>query len=105
MAMPTNQAKIEYALSMVRGELQRAEAKHGLALSSPHEGSSVIREEFEELWEHVRADTGRTLGASEEAAQVAAMAIKYMINFDPRLSGPSSPEIYTQYKAVNDGSI
>jgi len=82
----SNQAKIEQALAMVRAELQRADEKHGLKFASPHEGHSVIREELDpELWAHVCGDTGRTIAAGREAAQVAAMAIKYMINFDPRL--------------------
>lgn len=84
--MPSRQEQIEAALAFVRDELMRAEAKHGLKFASPHEGHSVIREELEELWEHVRADTGRTPKAGREASQVAAMAIKYMINFDPWLS-------------------
>jgi hypothetical protein len=84
---PTSWSKIEQAISLVRVELAHAEEKHGLMLTSPHEGHSVIREELDkELWEHVCADTGRTVEAGKEACQVAAMAIKYMINFDPRLS-------------------
>lgn len=86
MSSLSSQAKIEEAIAMVRAELSRAEAKHGLIFASPHEAMSVIREELDvELWEHVVADTGRTADASKEACQVAAMAIKYMINFDPRL--------------------
>lgn len=86
--MPYDQAKIEQALSFVRDELARADAKHGLAFASPHEGISVIREELDpELWDHVCADTGRTVEAGKEATQVAAMAVKYMLNFDPRLNG------------------
>jgi hypothetical protein len=85
--MPTTQAKIEYALSLVRAALTHAEQKHGLEFASPHEGHSVIREELEELWDHVKADTGYTLDASEEASHIAAMAVKYMINFDPRMRG------------------
>lgn len=80
-------AKIEEAVKIVRRELYRAQAKHGLQFASPHEAMSVLREELDvELWEHVCADTGRTIEAGQEASQVAAMAIKYMINFDPRLA-------------------
>jgi hypothetical protein len=82
----SNQEKIEYAISLIRAELARAEAKHGLVMASPHEGNSIIREEYEELWEHVRANTGRTTEAGEEACQIGAMAVKYMINFDPRIN-------------------
>lgn len=85
--MLTLEAKIEEAIKIVRTELYRAEKKHGLKFASPHEAMSVIREELDvELWEHVCADTGRTVEAANEASQVAAMAIKYMINFDPRLN-------------------
>jgi hypothetical protein len=77
---------IEEALRIVKTELHRAGAKHGLTFASPHEAMSVLREELDvELWEHVCHDTGRTIEAANEASQVAAMAIKYMINFDPRL--------------------
>ncbi len=79
--------QIDKALQLVYAELLRAEKKHGLVFASPHEGHSVIREELDpELWSHVCGDTGRTVGAGKEACQVAAMAIKYMINFDPRLN-------------------
>lgn len=71
---------------VVREALMYAERKHGLMFASPHEAHSVIEEEYEELWEHVRADTGRTSDAGEEASHLAAMAVKYMINFDPRFN-------------------
>lgn len=79
--------QIEWCLAQVRAEMMRAEEKHGLDFASPHEAMSVIREELDvELWEHVCKDTGRTEEAGKEACQVAAMAIKYMINFDPRVA-------------------
>lgn len=59
--------------------LDAAMAKHK-SMNSPHEGHSVIREEFEELWEHVRADTGRTRAARKEAMQVAAMGLRYVLD-------------------------
>lgn len=58
-------------------EVFAASDKHG-PMNSPHEGHSVIREEFEELWEHVKNDTGDTLQARKEAVQLAAMAIRYI---------------------------
>lgn len=86
MILNNNIDRIDEALAMVRAELIRAMNKHGLAFASPHEGISVIREELDpELWGHVCADTGRTEAAGKEACQVAAMAVKYMVNFDPRL--------------------
>lgn len=49
-------------------------------MHGPHEGHSVLREEVEELWEHVKADTGRTPEARKEAIQVAAMAVRYIVD-------------------------
>ena len=75
---------VELVLSMVRAELMRAQAKHPL-FNSPHEGHSVIREELDELWDHVKADTGRSPAAIKEAIQIAAMGARYALcfgNFD-----------------------
>jgi hypothetical protein len=61
-------------------ELDRAYAKFG-PMASPHEGWAVIREELEpELWEHVCGNTGRSPEARHEALQVAAMAIRYILD-------------------------
>lgn len=67
------------ALRMVRDEYLRAEAKHK-PMNSPHEGWAVIFEELDELWDHVKADTGRTADAGKEAIQVAAMGLRYVTN-------------------------
>jgi len=63
--------------------LERSVAKHA-PMHSPHEGHSVIREEFEELWEHVKADTGHTREAYREALQLAAMAVRYALDLIPK---------------------
>jgi hypothetical protein len=101
MSMRT--AQIEEAISIIREELLQAGYKHGLTFSSPHEAMSVLREELDvELWEHVCHDTGRSSAACREAAQVAAMAIKYMINFDPRLCVEPALEANGRTKDWND---
>lgn len=61
------------------GEVERARIKHK-PMNSPHEGHSVIREEFDELWEHVKADTGQSPEARKEAIQLAAMAVRYILD-------------------------
>lgn len=66
-------------LGEVKSEVDKAVAKHA-PMNSPHEGSSTIREEFEELWEHVKSDTGTTPEARKEAVQVAAMAVRYILD-------------------------
>lgn len=60
-------------------EVRRARAKHP-AMNSPHEGISVIKEEVDELLDHVKADTGQTLEARDEAIQIAAMGIRYVLD-------------------------
>jgi hypothetical protein len=70
---------LDRVLNDVREEILRARAKHA-PMHSAHEGASVIREEFEELWDHVRADTGTTPAARKEAIQVATMALRYVLD-------------------------
>jgi hypothetical protein len=71
--------RINAELSLLRVELVKAMTKHA-PMHSPHEGMSVIREEEDELWDHVKADTGRTSGARKEARQVAAMGLRYALD-------------------------
>ena len=66
-------------LAEVEVELYRAVRKFA-PFNSPHEGHSVIREEFDELWKHVMEDTGRSAAARAEAIQLAAMALRYVMD-------------------------
>lgn len=59
--------------------LDKAMIRHA-PMHSPHEGHSVIREELDELWEHVRGDTGRSTEARKEAIQIAAMGLRYALD-------------------------
>lgn len=56
-------------------ELQRAKAKFG-DFHSAHEGAAVIREEFDEFWDAVKAND--LVQARHEAVQVAAMACRFI---------------------------
>lgn len=78
--------KIDAALVLVRVELNRAMAKHGL-ISSTHEGWAVIREEIDELWDAVKADD--TTSAFEESVQVAASAVRFLVD----LAAPARLEL------------
>lgn len=49
-------------------------------MHSPHEAIAVIHEEFRELQEHVYRNTGRTPAAMIEAVQLAAMALRYVLD-------------------------
>lgn len=67
------------ALRDARAELARARALFA-PMHSPHEGLAVIMEEFDELKKHVYENTGRTAKAREEAIQLAAMALRYVVD-------------------------
>lgn len=67
---------VSVALGDVASETIRALAKWA-PFNSAHEGWAVIREELDELWEHVRANSGGSEEARVEAVQIAAMAVRY----------------------------
>jgi head-tail adaptor len=52
------------------------------AMNSAHEGFAVLAEEVDELWEHVKTrQDKRDLEATlKEATQVAAMAVRFMMD-------------------------
>lgn len=67
------------AFAQVAAELVRATELFP-PLAGPHEGYAVILEEVDELWDEVKGGTGRTLAARSEAMQIAAMAVRYMLD-------------------------
>lgn len=71
--------QLDWTLKRVGNEVLRALDRFP-AFNSPHEGKAVIEEELEELWEHCRANTGRSPEAMKEAIQVAAMAVRYVLD-------------------------
>lgn len=58
-------------------ELKAATEKHGPFPSDRH-GHSVIEEEFDEFWYEVKHGTRER--AREEAIQLAAMSLRYLID-------------------------
>ncbi|KKK51818.1 hypothetical protein LCGC14_3111130, partial [marine sediment metagenome] len=74
--------KAEVALETVRNEIYTAATKFP-PFNSAHEGAAVIKEEFDELWEAVK---GKQLSKQDqygEAVQVAAMAVRFMLDCGP----------------------
>lgn len=71
--------RIDAVLAEVKHELFRAMAKHA-PMHSAHEGFSIIAEELDELWEHVKADSATTIDGREEALQVAAMGMRFALD-------------------------
>lgn len=63
-------------------ELYRAYLKHGIKPWSRHEFAAILREEFDELWEVIKADEPEE-NIRLEAIQVAAMAIRYLETSSP----------------------
>lgn len=70
---------LQRTLDRVEGEVRRAMSKFA-PFNSPHEGKAVIEEELDELWEHVKANTGCSPEAITEAVQIAAMAVRYALD-------------------------
>lgn len=78
------------ALAKIRVEYERAAARYG-PFHSGHEGYAVIREELDELWDEVKSTDG--LGrACEEAVQVAAMALRFLVDLPRETKGAAAPQ-------------
>ena len=82
---------LDSLVSNLREELAHAIAKHG-PMASPHEGYSVILEEVDELWEHVKHDTGLSQAAIKEAMHIAAMGLRYA--FDMARKGREADNLH-----------
>ena len=65
-------------------ELAIAQSKFP-AFKSDHEGYAVILEELDELWDAVKANNAKH--ARAEAVQVAAMAIRFILDSERRQNG------------------
>jgi len=80
--MPSPELREHHAIVEAREELRKATARFG-PFRSAHEGISVLREEFDELWEAVRMkqdDPDRAAAMRKEGVQVAAMALRFLID-------------------------
>jgi hypothetical protein len=69
----------ETAIDEVTEELRRAVENYG-PFASPHEGYAILLEELDELWEEIRKKAPVSVLLRAEARQVAAMAIRFMID-------------------------
>jgi len=67
-------------LNCVEKELTNARKNWG-RFNSAHEGYGVLKEEFDELWDHVKTHQKKRdlIGMKKEAIQVAAMACRFAI--------------------------
>lgn len=65
------------ALTRVLNEYSAAAAKHD-DFNSAHEGWGILYEEVDELWGEVKLHTRDPKRMADEAAQVAAMALRFL---------------------------
>lgn len=74
------ESRAEMALSQITMELGRA--MKWPPMNSAHEGYAVLAEEVDELWEHVKVRQGERdiPEMAYEAVQVAAMALRFIID-------------------------
>ena len=75
---PVATGRVQTLLVEVGNEVRRGMTKFPKPQNSPHEGYAVLLEEVDELWDHVKQNTGRGVEARKEAIQVAAMALRYI---------------------------
>jgi len=75
--------KIENIANQVIKELERTTEKFG-SFKSAHEGYCVLLEEVDELWDEVKTNQGYTMGARQEAIQIAAMAMRYILDISDK---------------------
>lgn len=83
-------------LALIDGELERATTRFD-RFKSPHEGWAVIHEEMDELWEHVKANTGRDRDAMLEAVQIATMALRYVYDLGEDAPLPDEEDALRDY--------
>ena len=67
------------AVKEVETEYLHAVGKHG-PFNSSHEGYAVILEELDELWDLVKQQSPDCTHMRREAAQIACVAIRFMID-------------------------
>lgn len=72
--------KLNTAVRLVKAELKEATSKFG-SFNNAHEGYAVILEELDELWDEIK--NNHTMLQEKEAIQVAAMAIRFLVDCCP----------------------
>lgn len=81
---PSTSVQVSDITFEVYQEVLRAVEKHTEPFHGPHEAYAVLLEEVDELWDEVKADRGQQLSGRKEAIQVAAMAVRYILDLDPK---------------------
>ena len=69
--------RAEKVLALVMEEVTRASQKYG-SFNSSHEGYAILLEEVDEMWDDIKRN--RNEHAGDEAIQVAAMAVRFLVD-------------------------
>lgn len=84
--------RVDQALRRIEQEFHKAQQAHP-PMASVHEGYAVILEELDELWDEVKQrPSKRVISAIRlEAIQVAAMALRFLVDLVPEENGVNYP--------------
>lgn len=82
-ALPEPRDLLVEILDNIRVEVLKAIHKHA-PMNGPHEAFAVLKEEVDEYWDEVKADRGRQASARMELIQIGAMAVRALIDTNPR---------------------
>ncbi len=74
-------ADIDRFLNLVKSEIEQANKKFPM-FDNPHYGYAVLLEEVDELWDEIKSKKKSAFRMQEEAIQVAAMAIKFLMSIN-----------------------
>ena len=73
---------IDEALDKIVSEYRSATGKFP-QFNGAHEGHSVIREEFDELWDEVKRNPPHYSAMEKEAVQLGAMVLRFLTEVIP----------------------
>ncbi len=82
------------AIVRVAQELARAQGKFG-PFRSAHEGYAILLEEVDELWEVVKSKGRCRPRLQEESIQVAAMALRFLVDIADKADPVGTPLLET----------
>lgn len=83
-------AEVFDAASRAIGEARRSYGLYPAAFHSAHEGYACILEEMDEAWDAIRANDRSA--ARHEMVQVAAMALRFLVDLPVRCEGATDGE-------------
>ncbi len=89
------------ALALIFAEVWRVRSMHG-PYFSPHHGISIIREEFDELWEEVREDS-HDIDMQIEATQLGSTVVRFIADLCRVGCPPCADRTCEDHRAQDQG--